>query len=191
MAVHASVGEAIAKAEESLEASEKITPRLSPRGSGAAFRDVSSDHTSPKGSLSSKVSTGDDVMHDVPIHDEEEPAPKGSSDGWLARFRARARALKEQGDEQGADAGPSPEPLAFRKLYKYMDRYDVLLQILGILGALGNGVIFPIFTIIFGDILDDIAINYYIFNDHHGSEIHVPWGGWMCGGVPSGVLFGL
>ncbi len=57
MAVHASVGEAIAKAEESLEASEKISPRLSPRGSGAAFRVVSSDHTSLKGSPSSKVST--------------------------------------------------------------------------------------------------------------------------------------
>jgi hypothetical protein len=38
MAVHASVGEAIAKAEESLEASGRITPRVSPQGSALCSR---------------------------------------------------------------------------------------------------------------------------------------------------------
>ena len=165
MAVHASVGEAIAKAEESLEASEKITPRVSPRGPAVAVTALSGSETPMKSSPSSKVSVGDDVMHDVPIHDEEEVTHEESTEGWLAGLKARVRALKEEDNGGGRDMGPGPSPLPFTKLYKYMDRYDVVLQVLGIIGALGNGVIFPIFTIIFGDILDDIAINYYIFND--------------------------
>jgi len=170
MAVHATVASTIANAERSLEASKSIVPRVSPRGSDSATTattpPVDSSVPSDKGSPTSKLSHGsDDVMHDIPIHDDAETVDAVGDEqkrvGCLAGFKARRlKAGKGEGKDE-----PEILPLPYRKLYKYMDRYDVLLQLLGIIGALGNGVIFPIFTIIFGDILDDIAINYYITQD--------------------------
>ncbi|KAI8112886.1 hypothetical protein M9434_004206 [Picochlorum sp. BPE23] len=78
--------------------------------------------------------------------------------------RRRWRLFQRPGDEK-KEEDDDIEPVPFYRLYEHMDRFDVIAQILGIIGALGNGVVFPVFTIIFGDILDDIAINYYIRQD--------------------------
>lgn len=64
------------------------------------------------------------------------------------------------GDDSGGEGEIYP-PVSFLKLYSFADRFDVIAQILGIIGALGNGVIFPVFTVVFGEILDDIGITYY------------------------------
>jgi hypothetical protein len=135
--VRASVGEAIAKAEESLEASRGIVPRISPRGAAEAgsrgFQAMDSDKDSP----GSKVSAGsDDVMDEIPIHDEQSDGAVKEM-GCFPRLKARRRQLA--GGEDGEQDSPDVQPLSYRKLYKYMDRYDVVLQILGIIGALGNG----------------------------------------------------
>ncbi|ESQ43858.1 hypothetical protein EUTSA_v10005750mg [Eutrema salsugineum] len=47
----------------------------------------------------------------------------------------------------------------FYKLFAFADSYDILLMILGTIGAVGNGLAFPIMTVLFGDVIDVFGQN--------------------------------
>ncbi|KAF8089748.1 hypothetical protein N665_0498s0049 [Sinapis alba] len=47
----------------------------------------------------------------------------------------------------------------FYKLFAFADSFDILLMILGTLGSIGNGLGFPIMTILFGDLIDAFGQN--------------------------------
>lgn len=70
-----------------------------------------------------------------------------------------------QQDDNSSREMPSYGLVPFWHLYKYADRFDLISQVLGMIGAAGNGVIFPIFTIVFGEIINNIAFNYYVTQD--------------------------
>ncbi|KAG2305223.1 hypothetical protein Bca4012_064296 [Brassica carinata] len=48
---------------------------------------------------------------------------------------------------------------AFHKLFAFADSFDIILMILGTIGAVGNGLGFPIMTILFGDVIDVFGQN--------------------------------
>ena len=146
------VDSAIQKAEESLETSKRQSP---PTGHTTLEVAAGEDDAVVKDSPNSKdFDVEDEHQNQNHLYDEsEENVKKGC--GFV-------RSLREKKENNPDEDYPI---VGFHRLYEHMDRYDIFAQILGIIGALGNGVIFPIFTIIFGDILDDIAINYYIRRD--------------------------
>lgn len=47
----------------------------------------------------------------------------------------------------------------FYKLFSFSDSTDVLLMVVGSIGAIGNGLGFPIMTLLFGDLIDTIGRN--------------------------------
>nr|VDD62525.1 unnamed protein product [Brassica oleracea] len=47
----------------------------------------------------------------------------------------------------------------FHKLFAFADSFDIILMILGTIGAVGNGLGFPIMTILFGDVIDVFGQN--------------------------------
>lgn len=47
----------------------------------------------------------------------------------------------------------------FYKLFAFSDSFDIMLMILGTLGSIGNGLGFPIMTILFGDLVDAFGQN--------------------------------
>lgn len=47
----------------------------------------------------------------------------------------------------------------FYKLFAFADSFDFLLMILGTLGSIGNGLGFPIMTLLFGDLVDAFGQN--------------------------------
>lgn len=49
--------------------------------------------------------------------------------------------------------------VSYFSLFRYADKWDVVCIILGTIGAVGNGVSMPLFSIIFGDILNSIGLN--------------------------------
>lgn len=56
--------------------------------------------------------------------------------------------------------------VAFHKLFSFADSIDVLLMILGTIGAIGNGLRMPIMAILFGQLTDAFGnINPNTFND--------------------------
>jgi ATP-binding cassette subfamily B (MDR/TAP) protein 1 len=47
----------------------------------------------------------------------------------------------------------------FYKLFAFADSFDFLLMILGTLGSIGNGLGFPLMTLLFGDLIDAFGEN--------------------------------
>ena len=59
---------------------------------------------------------------------------------------------KEEAKKKGSGAGDKRVP--FTALFRYADGTDVLLMLLGTVGALANGVTQPIMTVIFGQVIN-------------------------------------
>lgn len=49
--------------------------------------------------------------------------------------------------------------VGFHKLFSFADSIDVLLMIIGTIGAIGNGLCMPIMTILFGQLTDAFGNN--------------------------------
>ncbi|CAN7076337.1 unnamed protein product [Brassica oleracea var. botrytis] len=49
----------------------------------------------------------------------------------------------------------------FYKLFSFSDSTDVLLMIVGSIGAIGNGLGFPLMTLLFGDLIDTVGRNLF------------------------------
>ncbi|KAJ6400886.1 hypothetical protein OIU84_016333 [Salix udensis] len=59
---------------------------------------------------------------------------------------------KSKGDEE-------TKTVPFLKLFSFADSTDILLMILGTIGAVGNGASFPIMSILFGDLINSFGQN--------------------------------
>eukprot|EP00752_Nemacystus_decipiens_P001377 g1364.t1 len=57
-------------------------------------------------------------------------------------------------DDEGEDNGSDAEPCAFLNLFVLADMLDYILMFLGSVCAVGAGIVMPVFSIIFGDIID-------------------------------------
>ena len=60
--------------------------------------------------------------------------------------------VKSKGDEE-------TKTVPFLKLFSFADSTDILLVILGTIGAVGNGASFPIMSILFGDLVNSFGQN--------------------------------
>ena len=47
----------------------------------------------------------------------------------------------------------------FYKLFSFVDSFDVILKIVGTIGAVGNGMCLPIMTLLFGELIDSFGQN--------------------------------
>ncbi|CAH8390935.1 unnamed protein product [Eruca vesicaria subsp. sativa] len=54
-----------------------------------------------------------------------------------------------------------PKTVPFYKLFSFSDSTDVLLMIVGSIGAIGNGLGFPLMTLLFGDLIDTVGRNLF------------------------------
>ncbi|CAH2057688.1 unnamed protein product [Thlaspi arvense] len=77
------------------------------------------------------------------------------------------RSREEEGDDKqvkktennNEDHDEKTKTVPFYKLFAFADSFDFLLMILGTLGSIGNGLGFPIMTILFGDLVDAFGQN--------------------------------
>ncbi|KAE8726810.1 ABC transporter B family member 21 [Hibiscus syriacus] len=66
------------------------------------------------------------------------------------------------GENQGSEGKKEDEKtntVAFYKLFAFADSTDILLMIVGTIGAVGNGVCMPLMTVLFGDLIDSFGEN--------------------------------
>jgi ATP-binding cassette, subfamily B (MDR/TAP), member 1 len=61
---------------------------------------------------------------------------------------------KEVGSGSGNGGGDAGKKVPFTGLFRYADGTDVLLMLLGTVGALANGVSQPVMTVIFGQVIN-------------------------------------
>lgn len=83
-------------------------------------------------------------------HDEDEVVQKTES--GLKEEKKKTKSKTEEEDEK-------TKTVPFHKLFAFADSFDILLMILGTVGAIGNGLGFPIMTILFGDVIDVFGQN--------------------------------
>ncbi|CAN8314385.1 unnamed protein product [Cochlearia groenlandica] len=67
------------------------------------------------------------------------------------------RQVKET--EKNKEDDEKTKTVPFYKLFAFADSFDLLLMILGVVGSIGNGLGFPIMTILFGDLVDAFGQN--------------------------------
>jgi ATP-binding cassette subfamily B (MDR/TAP) protein 1 len=84
------------------------------------------------------------------IHEEDEKELKTESD--LKEEKKKTEKNKQEEDEK-------TKTVPFHKLFAFADSFDIILMILGTIGAVGNGLGFPIMTILFGDVIDVFGQN--------------------------------
>lgn len=60
-----------------------------------------------------------------------------------------------QEEEHGEDE--KAKSVSFRKLFSFADSTDILLMIVGTVGAIGNGMAQPMMTILLGDIINSFG----------------------------------
>lgn len=68
---------------------------------------------------------------------------------------------KDKGDEK-------THSVPFHKLFSFADKIDILLMIIGTIGAIGNGLSMPLMTILFGDL-----VNSFGQNQNNGDVVRV------------------
>uniref|UniRef100_A0A1J3GPL7 ABC transporter B family member 4 n=2 Tax=Noccaea caerulescens TaxID=107243 RepID=A0A1J3GPL7_NOCCA len=61
--------------------------------------------------------------------------------------------------EKNKEDHEKTKTVPFYKLFAFADSFDILLMILGTIGSIGNGLGFPIMTILFGDLVDAFGQN--------------------------------
>ena len=64
--------------------------------------------------------------------------------------------------KKGKKAEAKKPKVPYSKLYRFADRTDAVLMVLGIIGAMANGVILPSFAIIFGEMMDSFQQNNFL-----------------------------
>lgn len=66
---------------------------------------------------------------------------------------------ENQHDSKKSKDEEKPGTVPFHKLFSFADSYDMLLMIVGTIGAVGNGLCLPIMTILFGELIDSFGQN--------------------------------
>lgn len=89
------------------------------------------------------VENGDTNNHENHAEQEKSSAPMN---------RDQQNSSESNGDEK-------TEKVAFSKLFSFADKNDVILMIVGTIGAIGNGSCMPIMTILFGEMIDSFGSN--------------------------------
>jgi len=134
---------------------------------------------------------------------EKTAAGDGSSDGTAIGNGAAERALavkgngcevttseggEAKGDADKASDGGAPtgglaqtfDLFSFASMFRYTDRADALLMAIGTVGALANGMGLPLFSLIFGDLLDSLNDTLDV---RSAVDDKVKWLGILAGGT--------
>lgn len=64
-----------------------------------------------------------------------------------------------QQDLKNKNGDGKTNSVPFYKLFSFADSTDVLLMIIGSIGAIGNGLSLPLMTIVFGELTDSFGVN--------------------------------
>lgn len=72
---------------------------------------------------------------------------------------ASATSTSKGAEDQKVKGDERTQTVPFHKLFSFADKIDILLMIVGTIGAIGNGISMPLMTILFGDLVDSFGQN--------------------------------
>lgn len=87
----------------------------------------------------------------------------GSNTEFSLASTSRAQILEREAETSNEDLKKKkteiPKVVPFYKLFSFADSTDVILMIIGTIAATGNGISFPLLSILFGDLTDAFGRN--------------------------------
>lgn len=93
-----------------------------------------------------------------------------SSSTGAASSRNHLEAVKQPSSSSSSKKGGSKDEgaktIPYYRLFSFLDSFDVMLMIIGTIGAIGNGVSLPVMTLLFGNI-----VNSFGDNPEHGEML--------------------
>jgi len=90
------------------------------------------------------------------LKNEGTPVLNVPEKGTGATDEVKGKEGDEEGEEKKKDEAP-PKKVSFRQLYRYITWKDRLLLLLGCLGSIALGASMPVFSIVFGELLDSFG----------------------------------
>lgn len=111
--------------------------------------------------MGSVIESEEGLTVDTPNREDAETSNSKRHDEEDEKELKTKSAVKEEKKktEKSKDEDEKTKTVPFHKLFAFADSFDILLMILGTIGAVGNGLGFPIMTILFGDIIDVFGQN--------------------------------
>lgn len=67
--------------------------------------------------------------------------------------------IDDQEDSKKSKEDEKTNTVPFHKLFAFADSTDILLMIIGTIGAIGNGICMPLMTVLFGDLINSFGQN--------------------------------
>ncbi|KAA8494946.1 Multidrug resistance protein 1B [Porphyridium purpureum] len=86
-----------------------------------------------------------------------EEAETGTFMQKLTKRMTKRKADRDSKAASGKDDAPDAKPIKYRELFRYADRYDKICIFFGFWAAACHGACMPLFTIIFGDVIDQLG----------------------------------
>ncbi|KAF5733430.1 ATP binding cassette subfamily B4 isoform 1 [Tripterygium wilfordii] len=86
----------------------------------------------------------------------------GNGDGMNREEATTSRGpleVEKSSNGEGNTEDDQIRTVPFRKLFAFADSTDILLMIIGAIGAIGNGLCMPLMTILFGDMINSFGAN--------------------------------
>ncbi|XP_022568116.2 LOW QUALITY PROTEIN: ABC transporter B family member 21 [Brassica napus] len=90
---------------------------------------------------------------------ESEEGLKVDSPNRTEAETSNSKTPKKEAKTESVRKDEKTKTVPFHKLFAFADSFDIILMILGTIGAVGNGLGFPIMTILFGDVIDVFGQN--------------------------------
>lgn len=82
-----------------------------------------------------------------------------SSSSSLPKAENSLNVAKDRNGEDNSKTEEKPNTVPFHRLFSFADSTDILLMVVGTVGAVGNGVGMPLMTIFFGQLIDSFGQN--------------------------------
>jgi ATP-binding cassette, subfamily B (MDR/TAP), member 1 len=128
-------------------------------GASAPGYDRLASGASSTGSVEVK---GDDIelqVTDPVIEEETADSVDSETEDSDSVEEPKELTAKKQHDKKVAEDMALAKTLPFSKLFRFAGRQDYILMAIGTLGSMINGMVFPAFSVIFGDMLNNFNLN--------------------------------
>jgi ATP-binding cassette subfamily B (MDR/TAP) protein 1 len=100
---------------------------------------------------------GDETEKDVGV--VEDKRNNHDDEATTSEKKVAETSTTTNGENEKDKTKEKQETVPFHKLFTFADSTDILLMIVGTIGAIGNGLGLPLMTLLFGEMIDSFGSN--------------------------------
>jgi ATP-binding cassette subfamily B (MDR/TAP) protein 1 len=102
---------------------------------------------------------GDETEKDVGVVEDKRNNHDDEATTSEKKVAGTSTSTTTNGENEKDKTKEKQETVPFHKLFTFADSTDILLMIVGTIGAIGNGLGLPLMTLLFGEMIDSFGSN--------------------------------